>query len=109
MNNLELNRLANGPELMADYYGEMGGDQRCRSGFHTAWQTDAKFIHRAIQPYLPRGAVGSEYFFAIEVRAIIDEWMKHYNQERPHEALDNLTPVEYLIQNYPEVLTFSCH
>ncbi len=38
-----------------------------------------------------------------------DEWIDQYNQERPHEGLNNLTPVEYLTENSPEVSTFSWH
>ena len=30
-----------------------------------------------------------------EVRAITEEWMDQYNEERPHDALGDLTPFEY--------------
>jgi putative transposase len=30
-----------------------------------------------------------------EVRQLTQEWMEHYNTQRPHEALGNLTPVEW--------------
>ncbi len=33
--------------------------------------------------------------------------LDRYNQERPHESLNNLTPVEYLTENSPEISTFS--
>ena len=42
-----------------------------------------------------------------EVKNITDEWIEQYNLERPHESLKNLTPVEYLTENSPEVFTFS--
>ncbi|RDH40504.1 MAG: hypothetical protein CFE62_003850, partial [Candidatus Aquirickettsiella gammari] len=34
---------------------------------------------------------------------ITDHWLKHYNEERPHEALNNQTPIYYsqsLNKNY---------
>lgn len=30
-----------------------------------------------------------------QVRTITDEWLNMYNSERPHEALGNMTPIEY--------------
>ena len=30
-----------------------------------------------------------------QVRAITHDWMDQYNQERPHDALGDLTPAEY--------------
>jgi putative transposase len=33
-----------------------------------------------------------------EVRMITEEWMNHYNTEKPHESLQDLTPREYLLK-----------
>ena len=30
-----------------------------------------------------------------QARRIIEEWLMIYNTERPHEALNNMTPIEY--------------
>lgn len=30
-----------------------------------------------------------------EARVVIEQWRKHYNEDRPHSALGNLTPAEY--------------
>ena len=32
-----------------------------------------------------------------EVRAITEEWIDQYNEERPHDALGDLTPFEYRV------------
>ena len=44
-----------------------------------------------------------------EVREIVEDWVKQYNEQRPHESLGDLTPSEYLAFNSPEVSTFSWH
>lgn len=31
-----------------------------------------------------------------EVRDLTENWMREYNDERPHDSLDDLTPWEYL-------------
>jgi len=33
---------------------------------------------------------------------IKEKWLKEYNEERPHESLGNMTPVEYLESQQPE-------
>lgn len=33
-----------------------------------------------------------------EVRMITEEWIYHYNREKPHESLQDLTPWEYLLK-----------
>ena len=31
-----------------------------------------------------------------EVRTETEKWLDSYNQHRPHDSLENLTPMEYL-------------
>jgi putative transposase len=46
---------------------------------------------------LYREAVLDAYMFfdLDQVRQLIHEWMEEYNQRRPHEGLNNLTPEEW--------------
>jgi len=45
-----------------------------------------------------------------EAREITEKWMKQYNDERPHDSLNDLTPWEYLaIQNTPENSNLMCN
>jgi len=40
-----------------------------------------------------------------EVRDITEGWLREYNEERPHESLRNMTPVEYLLSEKGEEIS----
>ena len=45
-----------------------------------------------------------------EVRAITEEWMDQYNEERPHNAPGDLTPFEYMTAHQQrENSNLDCH
>lgn len=62
------------------------------------------FIERFNRSY--REAVLNMYVFESleEVRKITEEWIGVDNQQRPHEALGNLTPREYLQKQSAETV-----
>ena len=63
---------------------------------HRAGQADTKcFIERFNRTY--RTEILDFYLFRTlnEVREITERWLMEYNNERPHESLNNLTPEEY--------------
>lgn len=68
--------------------------------------TQNSFIERFNRTY--REEVLDFHIFSslAEVREITENWLRQYNEERPHEALGNLAPSEYLAINSPEVSTF---
>ena len=64
--------------------------------------TQNSFVERFNRTY--REELLDMYVFSrlSEVRDLTDKWLKEYNEERPHESLDNMTPVEYLESKQPE-------
>lgn len=50
------------------------------------------------------------YFFSrlSEVRDIVENWIREYNEQRPHESLGNLTPEEFALK-HAEVSSLGLH
>ncbi|WP_371923191.1 integrase core domain-containing protein [Legionella sp. 27cVA30] len=44
-----------------------------------------------------------------EVREITEAWIKEYNEERPHQALNSMTPVQYRLNRNPETSSLAWH
>ena len=44
-----------------------------------------------------------------EVREQTEKWIKEYNEERPHESLGHLTPIEYLTKDRKSLVTRGCN
>ena len=89
-------RVDNGPEFTSNEF--------------VLWAKDNHILIQYIQPGRPmqngfverfnrlyREVVLDAYLFfeLYEVRLLTIEWMEEYNLRRPHEALNNLTPLEY--------------
>lgn len=97
-------RVDNGPENISNHF--------------QLWAKNHGVIIQYIQPGKPaqnayierfnrtyREAVLDMYLFRSisEVQHLTDTWLKHYNEERPHEALNNQTPMNFnnqLNQNF---------
>ena len=67
--------------------------------------TQNSYIERFNRTY--RDEVLDMYVFSrlSEVREITGNWIKEYNEERPHESLGNMTPAEYMKENQPGTST----
>ena len=90
-------RVDNGPENIAHHF--------------QAWAKEHHIFIQYIQPGKPaqnayierfnrsyREAVLDMYLFRSieEVQRITNTWLKHYNEERPHESLNNQTPMNFM-------------
>lgn len=98
-------RLDNGPEFISQALGDWAKRRGIELQFiQPGKPTQNAYIERFNKTF--RTEVLSCYVFTSlsEVRDMTEDWLKRYNESRPHEALGNLTPRQYLMQNAPSVL-----
>lgn len=97
-------RLDNSPEMISIALAEWAEEKGVSLEFiRPGKPMQNGFIERFNRSY--REAVLDMYLFRSleEVREQSEFWLKEYNEERPHEALGNLTPREYLLTKDPEI------
>ena len=97
-------RMDNGPEFISATLAEWADEHGVRLEFIKPGKpTQNSYVERFNRTY--RTEVLNMYAFRrlSEVREITDNWIREYNEERPHDSLGDLTPSEYLaIKNSPE-------
>lgn len=83
--------------------GCMGKSARGSTGFiQTGKPMQNGFTERFNRSYLER-VLGLHFFKTLEeVRERAEAWMRAYNEELPHGALNDLTPVEYKVCHHSE-------
>ena len=89
-------RVDNGPENISKHFMTWASYR----GIHIKYIQPGKpaqnaYIERFNRSY--REAVLDMYLFRTigEAQRLTNSWVKHYNQERPHEALGFMTPKQY--------------
>jgi putative transposase len=103
-------RMDNGPEFVSVALADWAERRGVMLEFiQPGKPTQNSFVERFNRTF--REEVLDFYVFSrlSEVREITEDWLKQYNEQRPHEALGNLTPSEYLAVKSPEVSTFDWH
>lgn len=83
---------------------------RIENPIYSTWKTNTKcFMERFNRSYRTEVLDARIFNNLIEVREITSEWIEHYNNQRPHESLQNLSPMQYLLkkENTPAQNTIS--
>jgi putative transposase len=91
-------RMDNGPEFISTTLADWAEEHAVNLEFiQPGKPTQNSYVKRFNRTY--RDEVLNMYVFKTlsEARAITEEWMDQYNEERPHDALGDLTPFEYRV------------
>lgn len=90
-------RVDNGPENIASHFKDWANQHGVTVQYiQPGKPAQNAYIERFNRTY--RQAILNMYLFndVEQVQRLTNDWIKHYNEERPHEALNNLTPKQYL-------------
>jgi putative transposase len=100
-------RLDNGPEFISLVLAEWAEQHGVTLEFIKPGKPMQNgFIERFNRSY--REAVLDMFVFQSldEVREQTEQWLKEYNEERPHDSLGDMTLREYLLTHKPEISTY---
>ena len=100
-------RLDNGPELISVTLADWAEKHGVTLEFIKPGRPMQNgFIERFNRSY--REAVLDMFVFQSleEVRQQTEQWLKEYNEERPHESLGDMTPREYLLTQKSEISSY---
>ncbi|QBS11153.1 IS3 family transposase [Legionella israelensis] len=104
-------RLDNGPEFISLALADWAEKHGVILEFiQPGKPTQNSFVERFNRTY--RNEILDFYLFRSlnEVRDITTNWMKEYNEERPHESLGDMSPLDYrLIKNRSENSNYNWH
>ena len=103
-------RLDNGPEFISATVSEWAKTHSVKLEFiQPGKPTQNSYIEGFNRTY--RTEVLNMYAFQnlTEVRKITQAWIKEYNEERPHQSLNSMTPVQYRLNIFPGTSNLGWH
>lgn len=98
-------RTDNGPEFTSSVFTNWCHKHRIEIRYiQPGKPVQNAFIERFNRSYRTEVLDARIFNNLIEVREITYDWMEHYNNNRPHESLGNLSPIKYLLkkENSPD-------
>lgn len=102
-------RMDNGPEFISIQLAGWAEQHGVELNFiQPGKPTQNSYVERFNRTF--REEILNFYVFSrlSEVRSIVDDWIKEYNEQRPHESLGNLTPEEFA-HKHAEVSSLEMH
>jgi len=101
-------RTDNGPEFTSSVFTNWCHKHRIEIRYiQPGKPTQNAFIERFNRSYRAEVLDARIFNNLIEVRETTSEWIEHYNNKRPHESLENLSPMQYLLkkENSPKPIS----
>lgn len=93
-------RMDNGPENISRRMKQWGQENNVTLEFiEPGKPAQNGYIERFNKTYREEILDMYEFKNITQVQMFTDEWLIHYNTNRPHQSLGNLTPVEYRLKN----------
>ena len=99
-------RTDNGPEFTSGVFTNWCHKHRIEIRYiQPGKPVQNAFIERFNRSYRTEVLDARIFNNLVEVREITSEWLEHYNNDRPHESLENLSPNQYLLkkENSPKL------
>jgi len=93
-------RMDNGPEFISATLAERAEEHGIQLEFiQPGTPTQNSYVERFNRTY--RDEILNMYVFKTlnEVRELTENWVREYNEERPHDLLNDQTPWEYLAKH----------
>jgi putative transposase len=92
-------RMDNGPEFTSAQFEIWCKEQKIDLQFIQPGKPTQNAYIESFNGLYRRHVLDAYIFETLEdVRAVTDEWINHYNTEKPHQSLYDLTPSEYLLK-----------
>lgn len=99
-------RVDNGPEFMSNAFIHFCNEKKIEINYiQPGKPMQNGFIERFNRSY--RSEILDAYLFRsiTEINDITQEWIIHYNENRPHDSLKGLTPFEYKMKHENQILS----
>ncbi|MBN2074547.1 MAG: transposase family protein [Dehalococcoidales bacterium] len=91
-------RVANGPEFTSKILDQWAYLNGVELDFSRPGRPTDNALIESFNGHFRQECLNENWFLSLDdAKEKVEEWRQHYNQERPHESLDNLAPLEYLV------------
>lgn len=92
-------RMDNGPEFISAMFEIWCSDQAIELQYIQPGKPTQNAYIESFNGIYRRHVLDAHIFETLEdVRMVTEEWINHYNTEKPHQSLQDLTPKEYLLK-----------
>jgi transposase InsO family protein len=84
----------------------LGRATRGVAALYSAGETGAELVYRELQMKVSDECLNEHWFLTLQkAQLVIGAWGQEYNEERPHSAIGNLTPMELINHHHNQPQT----